>query len=65
MSTISINVKVGSAYKKGKKTVYYGTVPKKCPKGGFPVKSELMFAGLGGLAPQTVVTSYKAPCPKK
>ncbi len=64
-SVETINVTAGSAYKKGKTTVYYGTVPKKCPKGGFPLKSELMFAGLGGLAPATVVTSYKAPCPKK
>jgi len=64
-SVETIDVTAGSAYKKGKTTVYYGTVPKKCPKGGFPLKSELMFAGLGGLAPATVVTNYKAPCPKK
>jgi hypothetical protein len=64
-STESINVTGGAAFKQGKKTVYYGTVPKKCPKGGFPVKSELLFAGLGGLSPQTVTTTYKAPCPKK
>jgi len=62
-----INVRAGSAYKSGKKVVYYGTVPKKgqCPKGGFLIKSELMFAGLGGLSPQTVTVSYKAPCPRK
>jgi hypothetical protein len=60
-----ISVQVGAAYKKGRKTVYYGMVPKKCPRGGFPVKAELLFAGLGGLAPQTVTTSYKVPCPKK
>ena len=57
--------RIGAAYKKGKKTVYYGTVPKKCPKGGFPVKAELTFAGLGGLTEQTVTTLYKAPCPRK
>ncbi|MFI4927734.1 MAG: hypothetical protein ACHP7E_08615, partial [Burkholderiales bacterium] len=39
-SAEQIKVKVGAAYKKGKKTVSYGTLPKKCPKGGFPVKSE-------------------------
>jgi hypothetical protein len=55
-----ISVKVGAAYKKGKKTVYYGTVPKKCPKGGFPLKAEMTF--LGGA---TATASYKAPCPKK
>jgi hypothetical protein len=55
-----IAVKVGAAYKKGKKTVYYGTLPKKCPKGGFPVKAELSF-----LSGETAVAEYKAPCPKK
>jgi hypothetical protein len=64
-STLSINVKVGAAFKKGNKTTYYGTVPTKCPKGGFPLKSELLFAGLGGLAPQTVSATYKAPCPRR
>jgi hypothetical protein len=57
--------KVGSAYKKGGKTHYYLTVPKKCPKGGFPIKAEVIFAGLGGLTQQTVTSNYKAPCPRK
>jgi hypothetical protein len=60
VSTTSINIKVGAAVKKGKKTLSYITLPSKCPKGGFPVKSELMF--LGG---ETVTVNYKAPCPKK
>jgi hypothetical protein len=60
VSTESINIKVGAAYKKGKKTISYGTLPKKCPKGGFPVKSELTFA-----TGETVSVSYKAPCPAK
>jgi hypothetical protein len=64
-SVLSVKVTVGAAYRKGKKTVYYGTEPKRCPKGGFPLKSELLFAGLGGLAPQTVPVTYKAPCPRK
>jgi hypothetical protein len=55
----TIKVKVGAAYKKGKKTISYTTLPKKCPKGGFPVKSELMFLG-GAVSTAT----YKAPCPK-
>jgi len=61
-----IEVQAGSAIKKGKKTIYYGTVPKKgqCPKGGFKIKAEFLFAGLGGLSPQTVTASYKAPCPR-
>jgi len=59
-SAKEINVRVGAAYKKGKKTFYYITVPKKCPKGGFPLKTTMTF--LGGA---TAEASYKAPCPKK
>jgi hypothetical protein len=60
VSTESINLKVGAAYKQGKKTISYGTLPKKCSKGGFPIKSELTFA-----TGETVTVTYKAPCPKK
>ncbi len=60
VSTESITIKVGAAYKKGKKTVSYGTLPTKCPKGGFPVKSEITFA-----SGETSTALYKAPCPKK
>jgi hypothetical protein len=55
-----IKVKVGAAFMQGKKLISYGTIPKKCPKGGFPVKSELKF-----LSGETVPVSVKAPCPKK
>jgi hypothetical protein len=54
-----IKVKVGAARKHGKKLISYGTMPKTCPKGGFPVKAEIMF-----LSGETVTASYKAPCPK-
>ena len=65
-SVEKITVQAGSAIKKHGKTIYYGTVPKKgqCPKGGFNVKAEFMFAGLGGLSPVTVPVSIKSPCPK-
>jgi hypothetical protein len=53
-------IEVGAAYRDGKRTVSYVTVPKKCPKGGLPVKVELSF--LGGA---TAEASYKMPCPKK
>jgi hypothetical protein len=59
-SAKEINIKVGAAYKKGKKTVSYLTVPKKCPKGGFPLKAVLEF--LGGSSAEA---TYSAPCPKK
>jgi len=60
-----IKVKTGSAIKKGGKTLYYGTVPTKCPKKFLPIKAELTFAGLGGLKEETVTAEYKAPCPRK
>ena len=56
----------GAAIKKGKRTIYYGTVPTKCPRGGFPIKSELTFAENGELSrPVTVTSAYLAPCPRK
>jgi hypothetical protein len=64
-SVESIAVKVGSAMKVKGKPVYYGTMPTKCPKKYLLVKSELEFAGLGGLSVQKVTTQYKAPCPRK
>lgn len=64
-SVEAISVKTGSAYKKGKKTYYYGTLPKKCPKHYLPVKTELTFAGVGGLPQVTVKKEYHAPCPRK
>jgi hypothetical protein len=59
-SVISFKVKVGAAHRKGKKTVSFLTQPKKCPRGGFPVKLELKF-----LSGETVTVSYAAPCPKR
>ncbi len=69
-STHTINIKVGAAIKKGKKLISYGTLPKTCPKGGFPVKSELIFGGSYGgerefgIPAETVTVTYKSPCPK-
>jgi hypothetical protein len=55
----------GPAIKQGKKTIYFGTLPKKCPRGGFPVKAELTFATNGNVAtPETATATYKAPCPR-
>jgi hypothetical protein len=60
-----IDVRVGSAIERGGRTVYYGTLPRTCPRGGFEVRAELTFAGLGGLTQQTVKVQYKAPCPAR
>jgi hypothetical protein len=59
-SVQSIKIKVGAAFVQGKKLISYGTVPKTCPKGGFPAKTELKF-----LSGETSTASIKVPCPKK
>lgn len=64
-SVEQITVTVGTALRRRGRTVYYGTVPRSCPAGGFPVRSQLTFAGLGGLAPQTVAAEFTAPCPRR
>jgi hypothetical protein len=65
-SVKSIKIKAGSAIKKGGKTIYYGTLPTKCPKKFLPVKTEITFGGLTSGAPETKVTKeYHAPCPRK
>jgi hypothetical protein len=63
-----IKIKVGAAFKQGKKLISYGTVPKKgqCPKGGFNIKSTVIFAENGEESkPLPVTVKYKAPCPRK
>jgi hypothetical protein len=64
-SVKSIQIKVGTAIRKGGKAIYYGRLPRSCPKGFLPVKTALTFAGLGGLSQQTVTVEYKAPCPRR
>jgi hypothetical protein len=65
-----IKIKAGAAIKKGKTLISYGTLPKKCPKGGFPVKTEVIFGGMYGgerefgIPPLTAEATFKAPCPK-
>jgi hypothetical protein len=59
-SEMAIKIKIGAAYKKGNKLISYGTVPKTCPKGGFPGKVEIKF-----LSGETVTNTLKVPCPKK
>jgi hypothetical protein len=59
-SILSFKVKVGAAYKRGRKTVSFITEPKKCPRGGFPVKAELRF-----LSGETLMVADNVPCPKR
>jgi hypothetical protein len=59
-----IDITLGAAYRKHGKPVYYGTVPKTCPAGGFRVKAEFTFAEDGNTAaPDTVTVPFRAPCP--
>jgi hypothetical protein len=63
-----ITVKAGSAIgpkNNPKKDIYYGRMPTRCPKGGFPIKTEVTFAENGEISkPETVTKTYKAPCPR-
>jgi hypothetical protein len=71
-SVKNIKIKGGAAIKKGKTLIAYGTIPKKgeCPKGGFPIKTEVTFGGqFGGerefgIPAKTVTATIKTPCPK-
>lgn len=65
-SVESIDITVGSAYRKGGKTYYYGRVPTSCPRGGFAVRAQLTFAEEGDVSkPETVTDNFRAPCPPK
>jgi hypothetical protein len=65
-SVESIDITIGAARRQGRKTIYYGRVPKTCPKGGFAVRAELTFAENGEVnKPETVKVNFKAPCPRK
>jgi|HubBroStandDraft_6_1064221.scaffolds.fasta_scaffold223395_2 hypothetical protein len=65
-SVEKINITLGAAIRKHGKTFYYGRVPKRCPSGGFRVRSEFMFGEPEDLAkPETVVVPFRAPCPPK
>jgi hypothetical protein len=60
VSGTSIHVKSGAAIRKNGKTYYYGRLPTKCPKGGFPGKGEVTLEG-----GQNIVTELKVPCPTR
>jgi hypothetical protein len=60
VSGTSIKEKAGAAIRKHGKTYYYGRVPAKCPKGGFPGKGEVTLEG-----GQNIVTEVKVPCPAR
>lgn len=65
-SVEAIEITLGTAIRKHGKTYYYGRVPKRCPSGGFRVRSEFMFAEPGDLSKsETVTVPFRAPCPRQ
>jgi hypothetical protein len=70
-SVRKIKIKVGAAYRKGKGIVSFGYMPSKCPKGGFPVKTEVTFGGSFGpgrefgIPAETQIATYRAACPRR
>ena len=64
-SVKTIKIEVGTAMRQAGKTIFYGRLPKTCPRGYLPVRTAPTFAGLGGLTQQTVTVEYKAPCPRR
>jgi hypothetical protein len=59
-SILSFKVTIGAAYKKGKKTISYITLPNKCPRAGVQIKAEFKFD-----SGESATATYKPPCPKK
>jgi hypothetical protein len=59
-SVTSFKVRLGAAYRKGRRTVSYLTTPKRCPRGGFPTKMELKF-----LSGETATVAATVPCPAR
>ncbi len=53
-------ITVGAAFVQAGKLISYITLPKKCPRGGFPVHAELRF-----LIGEPVTVDTKMPCPTK
>lgn len=65
-SVKSITGTFGAAIESHGKTIYYGRLPKTCPQGGLPVKTEVIFAENGEPSkPEAVAAFYKAPCPSR
>jgi hypothetical protein len=63
-SVETIDITLGSAIRKHGRAIYYGTVPRTCPRGGFKAKAEFTFATFNANLPhETVTVPVTAPCP--
>jgi hypothetical protein len=56
----AIKLKIGSAFKQDGKLVPYITMPKKCPRGGFPIRAEFKF-----LIGEPITVNTTLPCPSQ
>ena len=65
-SVEAIDITIGAAIRRHGRPLYYGTVPRTCPRGGFRAKTEFIFAQNGNVAmPETVTVPVRAPCPTR
>jgi hypothetical protein len=65
-SVEAIDITLGAAIRRHGRAVYYGTVPRTCPHGGFRAKTELIFAQNGDTSmPEAVTVPVRAPCPTR
>ncbi len=65
-SVESLEGVLGAAIRRDGKPVYYGTVPRTCPRGGFRIYTEFIFAEAGERTrPETVSVPFRAPCPAR
>lgn len=66
-----IRIKSGAAMRRANGILSYGYLPRRCPKGGFPLKTEVTFGGSFGpgrefgIPAETLTATYRAPCPRK
>jgi hypothetical protein len=66
-----IHIRSGAAIRRGKGIVSYGYMPRHCPRGGFPLKTEVTFGGSFGpgrefgIPAETQTATYRAPCPRR
>jgi hypothetical protein len=66
VSIDTLQLGFGTAFKSHGKPTYYVSLPRfgQCPKGGLVFRAQLGFAAVGALAPQTVIATYRSPCPR-
>jgi hypothetical protein len=59
-SALEGTLSVGAAYKRGRRTISYVTLPQHCPDKGWPTRAHVQL--LGGA---TAEASYSLPCPRR